>query len=84
MSEKLQHTALRTQLLMQDRYGDTIHHKHDKCHFTYRAHHPSHPSKSSLQANGHDLETSKNSSTGQIHQIKLRKIRKRLAKGFYH
>ena len=81
MSEKLQHTALRTQLLMQDRYGVDLHHKHDKCHFTYRAHQPSHPK---VQANGNDLETNKNSPTGQIHQIKLRKIRKRLAKGSYH
>lgn len=82
MSEKQQHTAIRTHLLMQTRYGDDERaHKHNKSHTPYRLHCRSHPAKI---RNGIDGIESVGESTGLIHQLNLRKIRKRLARGEFH
>ncbi|MCX7116854.1 MAG: hypothetical protein NTW94_02930 [Legionellales bacterium] len=81
MSEKLQHTAWRLHQLMVHRYDDGLQHKHDKHHNLYRHHWRSHPALLTLEI---DQEKRINESTGQIHQMNLRKIRKRLAKGRYH
>ena len=81
MSEKQQHTAASMREKMMNRYGDSIHHKHDKCHIPYRQHFRSHPAKSN---NGFDEETKINDSTGLMRAFKLRKIRKRLDKGRIH
>ena len=81
MSEKLQHTAERTREQMLNRYGDGLYHKHDKLHNTYRQHCRSHPSQ---LTNGNAEDKSVNCSTGLVHAMKLRKIRKRLAKGGFH
>lgn len=82
MSEKQQHTAAHMREQMLNRYGDTLHHKHDKCHNAYRKHCRSHPTQ---LANAQELEKKDvNCSTGLLHAMKLRKIRKRLAKGCFH
>ena len=83
MSEKLQHTAARMREQMESRYGDGLHHKHNKLHISYRQHCRSHP----IQTNHEQIneqEKGINCSTGLLHEIKLRKIRKRLDKGRFH
>lgn len=81
MSEKQQHTAAVMRGKMISRYGDGLHHKHNKLHNTYRLHCRSHPTQIS---NGHEPEKSINGSTGHLRAFKLRKIRKRLDKGCIH
>jgi len=79
MSERQQRTAASMREKMLQRYGDVIHHKHDKNHNPYRMHCRSHPA----HMNGVD-ELDINQSTGAQREIKLRKIRKRLDKGRFH
>lgn len=81
MSEKQQHTAARMREQMENRYGDGLHHKHNKLHNSYRLHCRSHPTQLN---NNNDQEKSINGSTGLLHEMKLRKIRKRLDKGRFH
>ncbi|MDX1836247.1 hypothetical protein DIZ81_02550 [Legionella taurinensis] len=81
MSEKQQRTSVSMRERMLNRYGDGIHHKHDKNHHPYRQHCRSHPATKTL--NGKE-ETSVNSSTGLLREFKVRKIRKRLDKGRFH
>lgn len=81
MTEKQQRTAARTRVKMLHRYGDGLHHKHDKNHNPHRQHCRSHPVQT---MNNFDSETSVNCSTGLLRQLKLRKIRKRLDKGRFH
>ena len=81
MSEKQQHTAASMREKMLNRYGDGLHHKHDKLHSPYRKHCRSHPAQSHPQIDG---EKEINSSTGLLREFKLRKIRKRLDKGRFH
>lgn len=80
MSEKQQGTANNMRLRMLNRYGDELHHKHDKNHNSYRKHCKSHPVQ---HLNGNDEEEVQGS-TGLLRTIKLRKIRKRLDKGRFH
>lgn len=80
MSEKLQHTTAHTREKMLNRYGQEVHHKHDKCHHLYRHHYKSHPCK----ANHISTEPEINQSTGALREFKLRKVRKRLDKGRIH
>lgn len=79
MSERQQRTAASMREKMLQRYGDGLHHKHDKNHVPYRKHCRSHP----VQINGIE-ELDINQSTGLLREIKLRKIRKRLDKGRFH
>jgi hypothetical protein len=81
MSEKKQHTAASMRDKMIGRYGDGLHHKHDKLHLSYRKHCRTHPNQTEQYING-DKEL--HESTGQIREYKLRKIRKRLDKGRFH
>jgi hypothetical protein len=81
MSEKQQHTLAHMRVLMEHRYGDGLHHKHNKLHSQYRLHQKSHPAH--LFKVEDETEENKHS-TGIIHQLKQQKIRKRLAKGRYH
>lgn len=81
MSEKQQRTAASMREKMLNRYGDGLHHKHDKNHTLYRKHYKSHPTQI---VNGHDTEEDVNISTGLLRATKLRKIRKRLDKGRFH
>lgn len=81
MSEKQQRTAASMREKMLNRYGDGLHHKHDKNHNPYRKHCKSHPVQ---LMNGHNKEDDINSSTGLLRAFKLRKIRKRLDKGRIH
>ncbi|KTD07693.1 hypothetical protein [Legionella jamestowniensis] len=82
MSEKQQRTATSTREKMLNRYGDGLHHKHNKNHQPYRKHCRSHPA----QLNGHtpQNEENENTSTGLVRAFKLRKMRKRLDKGRFH
>ena len=80
MSEKQQRTAASMREQMVNRYGDGLHHKHDKNHNPYRQHCKSHPTQ---LLNG-DVEEEVNSSTGLLRTLKLRKVRKRLDKGRFH
>lgn len=82
MSEKQQRTAARTRERMSSRYSDGLHHKHNKNHNSYRLHYKTHP----VQQINNDAQEEKeiNSSTGLIHEMNLRKIRKRLDKGRFH
>ena len=81
MSEKQQHTAASMREKMLNRYGDGLHHKHDKLHIHYRKHCRSHPAQPHTAIDG---EQEANSSTGLLREFKLRKIRKRLDKGRFH
>ncbi len=81
MSEKQQHTAASMRQKMLNRYGDELHHKHDKNHISYRKHCKSHPVQ---LLNGSVEEEDINASTGSLRAIRLRKIRKRLDKGRFH
>ncbi|KTD66363.1 hypothetical protein [Legionella spiritensis] len=80
MSEKQQGTAAGTREKMLSRYGDGLHHKHNKNHISYRKHYRSHPTKT---LNGMDNENIQ-ASSGLMRELRLRKIRKRLDKGRYH
>lgn len=81
MPDKIQHTAASLQQKMLVRYGNELHHKHNKHHLTYRKHCRSHP----CNPNNHiDEEENVNSSTGMLREFKLRKIRKRRGKGQIH
>lgn len=81
MSEKQQQTSVRMREKMQNRYGDDLHHKHNKCHSSYRLHCRSHPAHLFMELNENK---GLNESTGLLRMIKLRKIRKRLDKGHIH
>ncbi|MBA3536733.1 MAG: hypothetical protein H0T84_09010 [Tatlockia sp.] len=81
MSEKHQRTAASMREKMLNRYGDELHHKHDKNHISYRKHCRSHPAQ---LLNRPVNEENINESTGSLRAIKLRKIRKRLDKGRIH
>lgn len=80
MSEKQQRTSASMREKMLNRYGDGLHHKHDKYHNHYRKHFRSHP------AHSHKIpeELLENGATGLLREFKLRKIRKRLDKGRFH
>ena len=83
MSEKLQHTAALMREQMENRYGDGLYHKHNKLHIPYRQHcrsHTKHPNHVQID----EQEKSIRCSTGMLHEMKLRKIRKRLDKGRFH
>lgn len=82
MSERIQGTSehLREKMLM--RYGDGLHHKHNKNHRPYRMHYPSHPITNANSLKEFDLE--RDLSTGLIREYRLRKIRKRFDKGRFH
>lgn len=81
MSEKQQHTVASMRAKMLQRYGDDLHHKHNKFHQHYRLHCRSHPIHFN---NNFGQEKDINCSTGNLRAIKLRKIRKRLDKGRIH
>lgn len=81
MSEKIQHTAASLREKMNNRYGDELHHKHNKNHLPYRQHCRSHPVN---QIDGKDENSELNGPTGLIREFKLRKMRKRLDKGRIH
>lgn len=81
MSEKQQHTAASMREKMLNRYGDELHHKHDKNHTFYRKHFRSHPAQI---LDGAVVEEELNASTGSLRAFRLRKIRKRLDKGRFH
>ncbi|MFI4918604.1 MAG: hypothetical protein ACHP65_03515 [Legionellales bacterium] len=81
MSDKTQHTAASLQERMTHRYGDGLHHKHNKNHILYRQHCKSHPNHQSVTT---EAEPQLNESTGLIRKFKLRNMRKRLDKGGIH
>jgi hypothetical protein len=83
MSEKQQRTAASMREKMFNRYGDELHHKHDKNHIPYRKHCRSHPVQR-INGKNEAIEDDVNSSTGFLRTLKLRKIRKRLDKGRFH
>ncbi|AHE68431.1 hypothetical protein [Legionella oakridgensis] len=80
MSEKQQRTAAHVREKMMNRYGDGLHHKHDKSHKPYRQHCRSHPAQMKNNSEKEEI----NESTGLLRAFKLRKIRKRLDKGRIH
>jgi len=80
MSEKQQRTAASMREKMINRYGDGLHHKHDKLHIPYRHHCKSHP----VQPHTILDDVKENCSTGLQREFKLRKVRKRLDKGRFH
>ncbi len=83
MSERIQRTAASMRKKMLLRYGNEMHHKHDKNHIDYRQHYRSHPvvQKSLEEIMG---EQDTKTSTGLIREVRLRKFRKRLAKNAIH
>ncbi|MDX2347084.1 MAG: hypothetical protein QNK11_09465 [Legionella sp.] len=66
---------------MAHRYGDTLHHKHDKRHLIYRLHWPSHPCKT--MRNQEHLGAIK-SPTDVLSAPVKEKMWKRLAKTPFH
>lgn len=82
MPDKIQHTAAKLQQTMEARYGDGLHHKHNKHHLEYRKHYRSHPCN---QNDNLDEEENLNGgSTGLLRELKLKKMRKRPDKGHFH
>lgn len=81
MSDKTQNTSSSLREKMLNRYGNELHHKHNKNHLQYRQHYKSHPCNLSKIE---EQSTEYNGSTGLIRQFKLRKMRKRLDKGRFH
>lgn len=83
MSEKKQGTVYGMQLRMLSRYGDGLHHKHDKNHLHYRK---GYKPDSIHLVNGLDemTEESTNRSADVLRESKIRKTRKRLGKGKFH
>ena len=81
MSDKMQHTAASLRDKMIIRYGDGLHHKHDKNHLSYRKHFKSHPC---IQTSSREKKLDINGSTGLIREFNLKKMRKRLDKGRIH
>lgn len=81
MSEKQQHTAASMREKMLNRYGNDLHHKHDKNHQAYRKHFRTHPVQ---KDNNRQQEEHITSSTGLVRAENLRKVRKRLDKGHIH
>ncbi len=81
MPDKIQHTAASLQQKMLARYGDELHHKHNKHHLSYRKHYRSHPCN---QNNNIDEDESPTGSTGLLRELKLKKMRKRPDKGQIH
>ncbi len=84
MSEKQQRTAASMRETMLHHYDDSLHHKHNKNHLSYRQHWPSHPANAVQLTNRHDIEKPANESTGIIRERNLQKIRKRFDKGRFH
>lgn len=81
MRDKMQHNAANLREKMLARYGDELHHKHNKNHLSFRQHCKSHPcNRYHSKKEGLYL----NESTGLVREFKLRKVRKRLDKGRYH
>ena len=80
MSERQQGTVAMMRERMIHKYGDGLHHKHNKNHFSYRKHFKSHP----VQQLELIDETKMHEPTGDMRELKLRKFRKRLDKGCYH
>ena len=71
MPDKIQHTAASLQQKMLSRYGDGLHHKHNKHHLEYRQHCRTHPCN---QNNALDEKDHVNGSTGLLRQFNLKKI----------
>lgn len=80
MSEKQQGTACHTREKMLNRYGDELHHKHDKNHIQYRKHYKSHPVQTLDGLNEEGFHRPE----GRLRIIKLRNVGKRLDKGRFH
>ena len=80
MSERFQGTAARLHERMLQRYGDEMHHKHDKSHVTYRQHYRTHGVVKSVKA----INNEPYDSTGTVREINLRKFRRGLVKGRIH
>lgn len=82
MSERLQCTAASMRKKMLLRYGDVLHHKHDKNHTHYRQHCRTHPVEK--RKNNLDKELPVDLSTGLVREMKLRQFNNRPAKGDFH
>ncbi len=80
MPDKIQHTAANLQQKMLVRYGDGIHHKHNKHHLEYRQHCRTHPCNPNNKFDELDI----NGSTGLLRQSNLKKMRKRPDRGQFH
>lgn len=81
MSDKIQHTSIQLKEKMLLKYGDELHHKHNKDHLEYRRHCKTHPCKMSRE---YKPEPDYIGSTGLVRQLKLVKLRKRFDKGRFH
>lgn len=77
MSERLQHTAAMMREKMLLRYGDVIHHKHDKSHHPYRQHCRSHPVQKPIQPEGDTVNI--NESTGLVGKQRLHRFSRGLS-----
>lgn len=74
MTEKIQHTSARLQQKMNTRYGDGLHHKHDKRHQNYPHQGRSHPVMPSINF---ENDESLVGSTGLLRKFNLKHLRKR-------
>lgn len=81
MPDKIQRTAASLQQKMLARYGDGLHHKHNKHHMEYRQHYRTHPCNQNMKF---DEEDNINGSTGLLRQSNLKKMRKRPDRGQFH
>ena len=84
MSERSQHTAASMREKMLQRYGDDLHHKHNKNHSAYRQHCRSHPVQKRINGWDAESEPEVHCSTGHIREWNLRKYCKQYAKGRFH
>ncbi len=78
MAEKIQHNAALMRVNMHHRYDDGLHHKHNKCHLTYRQHWPSHPVITTPHPESERAIKAVNQSTGLVGEKNLKKTRLRL------
>ena len=83
MPDKIQHTAAKLHERMEARYGDGLHHKHNKHHLEYRKHFRSHPCNQRNNIEDEE-ETLNGGSTGLLRELKLKKMRKRRDRGQFH
>lgn len=81
MAERIQKTAQSMREKMLNRYGDELHHKHDKNHLEYRFHSPSHPCDPLKR---HDYDVYNAPDKHLTRELNSQKLRKRLDKGRIH
>lgn len=85
MAEKTQHNSADMRKRMERHYSDGLHHKHNKCHLTYRQHYRTHPVDIQKNILNHAFNETDNKelSSGRIRTENIDKLKKRPQR-YYH